>query len=104
MPTNIATDVAHTVAQNHRDTGAEIGRERDRFNDVVDVMDDHCTGAMMKALSEARVTWMEELSNIINDLNFMAEQVDRSASDLQTQDSDNAGGIAGVGVNILSGL
>ncbi|WP_433388595.1 hypothetical protein [Micromonospora sp. KLBMP9576] len=98
MPTNIAVDVAHLIAQNHRDTGADIEKERSRFESAVDAMDDHCTGAMMKALIEARNTWSQELTNITRDLNVMAEQVDRSASSIQSQDSDNAGGLTSTGI------
>ena len=99
--TQLDPNVASRVAGDHRETASNVDREKTNFNNAVDEMDDHCDGAMMRALLDARDAWTEELKKIIADLNEMAGNVDGTVQDFDAQDYANAGTVGKVGVDIL---
>jgi hypothetical protein len=99
--TTLSPAVANRVAGDHRETAASVDGEKTKFGSAVDLMDDHCTGAQMKALMDAREAWTSELNQIIADLNEMAGNVDGTVQDFDAQDYANAGNVGKVGVNIL---
>jgi uncharacterized protein YukE len=102
--TNLAPDVATKVANDHRTTADDVGKEQNNFNAAVDEMDDVCTGDMMTALLAARDEWTKGLTAVIADLVDMAGNVDGSIHDLTQRDQDNAGAIGKVGVGILADI
>jgi hypothetical protein len=102
--TKLDPAVANRVAGDHRETAASVDQEKKNFNDAVDLMDEHCDGAMMRALLDAREAWISELSAIIADLNEMAGNVDGTVQDFDAQDYANAGQLGSVGVDILKDI
>ena len=99
--TTLEQSVATRVAGDHRETAASVDGEKTKFGAAVDLMDDYCTGAMIKALLDAREAWTSELNQIIADLNEMAGNVDGTVQDFDAQDYANAGQVGKVGVDIL---
>ncbi|WFE25470.1 type VII secretion target [Solwaraspora sp. WMMD791] len=102
--TTLDPAVAIRVANDHRSTADDIDRQKNSFDDAVNVLDDVCDGAMMKALREARDSWMSEVNAIIADLREMAGNVDGTVQDFDEQDHANAGQIGAVGLNILKDI
>ncbi|SDT66456.1 hypothetical protein [Actinoplanes derwentensis] len=102
--TKLDPSVAGRVATDHRETAVDVGLEVQHFDEAVAVMDEHCDGAMMRALLSARDSWVSELKLIIADLNTMAGNVDGTIQDFDQQDYDNAGQIGTVGVSILKDI
>jgi hypothetical protein len=99
--TKLDPAIANRVAGDHRETASNVDREKTSFNNAVDLMDEHCDGAMMRALIDARDAWTSELQAIIADLNEMAGNVDGTVQDFDAQDYANAGSVGKVGVDIL---
>jgi hypothetical protein len=99
--TKLDPAIANRVAGDHRETAGNVDREKTNFNNAVDLMDEHCDGAMMRALIDARDAWTSELQAIIADLNEMAGNVDGTVQDFDAQDYANAGSVGKVGVDIL---
>ncbi|WP_285691443.1 hypothetical protein [Actinoplanes sp. NBRC 103695] len=99
--TNLDPVVATRVAGDHRETAANVGREQANFSTAVDLMDDQCSGAMLRAVLDARDAWTEQLNRIIGDLNGMADNVDGSVQDIDLSDQQNAGAIGNIGADIL---
>ncbi|MGC4879761.1 hypothetical protein ACLQ26_26275 [Micromonospora sp. DT43] len=96
--------VANSVARQHHDTASLVSAERQKFSAAVDVLDDSCNGAMMRALLSARDAWMDEVSRIVADLGEMAGNVDGTVGDFDEQDYVNAGGVSAVGQDILKDI
>lgn len=95
---------ANRVANDHRNTADNVDRQKVTFNDAVDLMDDACDGAMIKALREARDEWVKEVNAIVADLREMAGNVDGTVQDFDQQDHDNASQVGAVGLNILKDI
>lgn len=93
--------VANRVANDHRSTADDVDREKAKFNDAVDLMDDACEGDMIRALLDARDAWVNEVNTIVADLREMAGNVDGTVQDFDAQDHVNAGQIGAVGLDIL---
>lgn len=93
--------VANKVANDHRSTADDIDRQKAGFSDAVDLMDDACDGAMMRALVDAREAWVKEVNAIVADLREMAGNVDGTVQDFDAQDHMNASQVGAVGLDIL---
>ncbi|MEU8086523.1 hypothetical protein AB0B57_23290 [Micromonospora sp. NPDC049101] len=102
--TTLDPRTANRVAGDHRQTAGDVDAAKNRFSAAVDLMDDYCDGAMIKALLEARDDWMEEVTRIVADLNEMAGNVDGTVQDFDEQDLANAGQVGAIGVGILKDI
>ncbi|MFF0151799.1 WXG100 family type VII secretion target [Micromonospora sp. NPDC005203] len=102
--TTLDPRTANRVAGEHRQTAGDVDSAKSRFGAAVDLMDDYCDGAMIKALLEARENWMKEVTRIVADLNEMAGNVDGTVQDFDEQDLANAGQVGAIGVGILKDI
>ena len=102
--TSLDPAVANKVASDHRETAGNVDAEKTKFNNAVDLMDDYCDGAMMRALINARDNWTAEVTRIVADFNEMAGNVDGTVQDFGQQDQDNAGQLGSVGSGIFADI
>lgn len=102
--TSLSQPVLDRVAQDHVETADDVDKEVRNFADAVAIMDEHCDGAMMRALLSAQERWVSEVKAITDDLKTMAVNVRGAINDIGQQDSDNAGGIGNVGLSILKDI
>jgi uncharacterized protein YpuA (DUF1002 family) len=99
-PASIASGAISNVAEMHLETAANIERQRQLVDQIIQDMQAQSTGDMVKACIDVHAQWDNTLLDLNTKLKDMAQRVNDAVKLYGGQDSDAGSTVAKVGHNM----